>query len=424
MEITRHLLFNLSLLLVILFFYLMWLERRKNMPKFITIGSFICSIFVCFLFSYQPIPYVSYDLRLIPVLIGGLYFGIGPLLTIIVIIIRAFYGIDQGFFVGLTIYGSLTFLLIKLHPWFIRQHPKRRISFSVSFAIIFSLITVLLLPLIEWVSLDFDALFAYIVVPTLGIFIFSYSVEFSLKNIRLYNRVIDSEKTVALEQMGAAIAHEIRNPLTTAIGFVQLLQETEVDQTKNQQYLSMVKQELDAAELIIKDYLIYSRQFTEQVEEIDVNQELNHVLRTLRPLAEEHSVNFYTSYLSVGTIIGNANKFRQCLSNIIKNGIESMPLGGSLIVCTQLHQSNVIIEIKDKGTGMSKEQLEQLGKPYYLTGGPKGTGLSMMVSYGIVRAMKGSIKVKSEIGNGTTFLIIFPSNHFIRKNIGKILKNY
>ncbi|WP_310199753.1 HAMP domain-containing sensor histidine kinase [Neobacillus niacini] len=179
---------------------------------------------------------------------------------------------------------------------------------------------------------------------------------------------------------------------------------------------------MDAAELIIKDYLIYSRQFTVQIEEIDVNQELNHVIRILRPLAEGNSVNFYTSFLPVRTITGNTKKFRQCLLNIIKNGIESMPSGGSLIVCTEVHHSNVIIEIRDKGTGMSKEQLEQLGKPYYITSGSKGTGLSMMVSYGIVRALRGTIKVKSELGNGTTFLISVPSNFSTQKNISKIVK--
>ncbi|MDR7080122.1 signal transduction histidine kinase [Neobacillus niacini] len=207
------------------------------MPKWITLASFLLSIILCFLFSYQPIPHVSYDLRLIPVLIGGIYFGIGPLLPIIVIIIRAFYGIDIGFFTNLTIYGSLPLLFLKFHPWFISQHPKKRITLSVFFAISLSFITVLLLPLVNWASLDFETLFAYLFVPSLGAFIFSYSVEISLKNIRLYNRVIDTERTIALEKMGAAIAHEIRNPLTTAMGFVQLLQETEVDKTKSKQYL-------------------------------------------------------------------------------------------------------------------------------------------------------------------------------------------
>ena len=175
----------------------------------------------------------------------------------------------------------------------------------------------------------------------------------------------------------------------------------------------MVKKELDAAELIIKDYLIYSRQFTDHIEEIDINQEVNHVLSTLQPLAERNSVNFYTSYLQVGTIKGNTNKLRQCVLNIIKNGIESMPSGGNLVICTEVQHSNVIIEIKDKGTGMSKEQLEELGKPYYRTSGSKGTGLSMMVSYGIVRSMRGTIKVRSELGKGTTFLISIPRNHSI-----------
>ena len=90
-----------------------------------------------------------------------------------------------------------------------------------------------------------------------------------------------------------------------------------------------------------------------------------------------------------------------------------MPSGGNLVICTEVNDSNVIIEIKDKGTGMSKEQLENLGKPYYRTSGSKGTGLSMMVSYGIVRSMRGTIKVRSELGKGTTFLYFIPSNHSI-----------
>ena len=410
MEITRHLLFNLSLLLVFLFFYLMWLERTRNMPKLITLGSFICSILVCVLFSYHPIPYISYDLRLIPVLIGALYFGIGPLLSLFVIIYRAFYGIDFGFLVNLILYGSLALVYLKFHPWFIEQSPKRRVSLSVCSAILVSFITVLFLPLVNWVPIDFDTLFGYLFVPALGVFIFSYSIEYTLKNIELYKQIIDSEKLDALEQMGAAIAHEIRNPLTVVMGFVQLLEDSGIEKTKREQYLSIVKRELESAELIIKDYLVYSGQFLDNLEEIDVNKEIDYVLGVLRPLAEKYSVNFYTSYLLVDTITGELKKFHKCLLNIIRNSIESMVSGGSLIVCTKLTDSHVIIDVKDKGTGMSKKQLERLGKPYYSTKGSSGTGLSMMVSFGIIRAMKGTISVNSKLGKGTQFHISIPRN--------------
>lgn len=101
-----------------------------------------------------------------------------------------------------------------------------------------------------------------------------------------------------------------------------------------------------------------------------------------------------------------------------------MVSGGSLIVCTKLTDSHVIIDVKDKGTGMSKKQLERLGKPYYSTKGSSGTGLSMMVSFGIIRAMKGTISVNSELGKGTQFHISIPRNINSKKseNFKKIVE--
>lgn len=86
-----------------------------------------------------------------------------------------------------------------------------------------------------------------------------------------------------------------------------------------------------------------------------------------------------------------------------------MPSGGILKISTEFTQNHIIIQVTDTGIGMSKEVLERLGEPYYSTKGSKGTGLGMMVVYSIVRAMNGSIKVESKLGNGTTFHFRFSS---------------
>ena len=85
-----------------------------------------------------------------------------------------------------------------------------------------------------------------------------------------------------------------------------------------------------------------------------------------------------------------------------------MPNGGQLVICMNSNVSMNEISIKDTGVGMSLEQIERLGKPYFTTKGQKGTGLGMMVAYRVIEELNGRIKVTSQIGKGTTFTICLP----------------
>ena len=107
--------------------------------------------------------------------------------------------------------------------------------------------------------------------------------------------------------------------------------------------------------------------------------------------------------------IGERKKFQQCLINIMKNGIESMnSKGGKLQIQLSGFQDTVNITISDQGVGMSQEQINRLGQPYFTTK-EKGTGLGMMVSYSIVKGMNGAIHVSSELGKGTCFRLTLPA---------------
>ncbi|MEH7386830.1 HAMP domain-containing sensor histidine kinase [Bacillus sp. JJ1521] len=411
MEITKHILINLSLLIILLFIGLIWFERKRNLSlsKGEAYIGLTVLILVCFIFSYQPTPTYYFDLRLIPVLIGGLYLGLGPILCLTVIVIRGFYGINLGFFATILLYLPFSVILWRIYPKFWKQSSNKRICVAVLLTFILSFLTAAALQVTNQPANPLDAWFAYLTLPPIGLGILSYLTEFVRNNIQMRQTIVKSEKLHAVEQLGAAISHEIRNPLTAAMGFVQLLMSNTLPRHKQKEYLQIIKEELGSAERVIQDYLTFSKPALETFETLQIKRELQQVISILRPTANQYSVEVITNFAVIGSMEGDRQKFHQCFINVMKNAIESMPGGGQLFVETSYDRSDVTIVIRDTGVGMTKEQIERLGEPYYSTKGPKGTGLGMMVVYSIVKAMNGTIRVTSTVGEGTEFTFQFPS---------------
>ncbi|TQR20336.1 sensor histidine kinase [Psychrobacillus vulpis] len=407
--ITVHFLFNLSLLIILLFLCFSYPKISDSLRslKLTALFYFVISLAICYIFSYRLSDELVLDLRLIPFLIGGLYMRLSPILGLFVIFLRAFHGIDFGFFLAIPFYSLISYSIWLISPWFLKLTSKYRVLFSTGTTLLTSIaiLTVVLFP--ETSEPTLDLLVAYLIVQPIGVAMISYAIEMAEKNTQLQQQLVKAEKLEAVEQMGAAISHEIRNPLTTAIGFVELLNKDSLDQEKKTQYFSILKRELDAAEKIIQDYLTFSKPLIESVEELDIQKELTHILKLLQPIANYYSVEISTNFSSHGMIEGDQSKFHQCFINIIKHSIESMSNGGTLLLKTEVVKSNMIITIQDTGAGMSNDQLKRLGEPYYSTKGETGTGLSMMVAYSILRAMRGTIDVQSEIGKGTVFQFTF-----------------
>ncbi|MED1470355.1 HAMP domain-containing sensor histidine kinase [Bacillus salipaludis] len=417
MEITKHLFLNLSILIILLFFYLICFDKYKKLLtlKPILIFLFTSLIWVCVQLSYNPVPFSHYDLRIIPLVIGGLYLGMGPILVLALLIIRSFYGWDIGLLETSILYGPLAIVFWLITPWYWKQSSSRRIIIAVIIGMILGILTIggmeLFHPYTNW----FDAWFAFLIIPPLGIGIVSYAIEFVKNNNQMRLQLIKTEKLKAVEQMGAAISHEIRNPLTAASGFVQLLQDDYLPRHKRREYLALVRDELLSAERVIQDYLTFAKPALEAYEELNVKSELKQIINILQPLANQNSVEINTDFSVIGFIKGDQQKFRQCFINVLKNAIESMPNGGYLSLKTEYDQEYVFVTVKDTGVGMTKEQLERLGEPFYSTKGSKGTGLGMMVVYSIVRAMGGWIRVESEVEAGTAFHFHFPAIRPYRK---------
>ena len=169
----------------------------------------------------------------------------------------------------------------------------------------------------------------------------------------------------------------------------------------------MAIEEIYRAEAIITDYLTFAKPSPEQVEKLNVKAEIERVIDVLRPFANMNSVEIRSSLIPFH-VFGERDKFQQCLLNIMKNSIEAMPNGGTLDVYVSIGQDEVLIRITDTGIGMTKEQIERLGEPYFTTKGMKGTGLGMMVVYRIIESMGGSIEIISEVNKGTEISLSLP----------------
>ena len=412
MELTVYFFFNLSLLIVLLFSGFLWAEKSKRLWSYQTIFIIylIISLILCFIFTYQIEGMnVVFDLRKVPFIVGSLYMSLGPFLAAFIILVRGFLGIDYGFWMTILYYGVLAILFWRISPWFLKCSPKQRILFSVAVTFLFSFAQTFTMGIWHLPHSSTKVWFAYLVIQPIGVGITSYIIEEILMTIQLRHRTMKSKRLEAVERMGAAISHEIRNPLTAAIGFVQLLQNDSISKENHTQYLSIIKNELKSAERVIQDHLNFSNPEIKFSEPLLVQEELEQVIQLIQPVAKRSSVKIVTTFSQRKEIEGDKQKFHQCLVNIMKNAIEAMPKGGILTVETKSTQTTVSIIIKDTGSGMTLEQVTRLGEPYYSTKGSKGTGLGIMVVYSIVRAMNGTIHVDSEIGEGTTFKFTFPS---------------
>jgi two-component system sporulation sensor kinase B len=219
---------------------------------------------------------------------------------------------------------------------------------------------------------------------------------------RLQRELILSEKYQLIGQLAASISHEIRNPLTTTRGFLQLMNKEDLSQEAFERYRTYAFEGIDHANSIITDYLNFSKPNMEEPKLLNVKDEVDGIVPWLQPFSilSNTSVEIHHMMVEPMYIMGEPKKFQQCLLNVMKNAIESMTTGGVLSVHTRLEQGKVQILIRDTGIGMSSKQVKKLGNPYFTTK-ESGTGLGLMVVISLVKAMNGKIYFRSKPNEGT-----------------------
>nr|WP_246427985.1 HAMP domain-containing sensor histidine kinase [Paenibacillus phyllosphaerae] len=215
-----------------------------------------------------------------------------------------------------------------------------------------------------------------------------------------------SEKLTTVGQLAAGVAHEIRNPLTTLRGFLQLHQEKG---QLNPRHIDIMLSELDRINLIVGEFLILAKPQATRFEVKDVRFILGDVISLLDSQAHLCDIMFKMDYTSeVCQISCEENQLKQVFINILKNAMEAMPEGGEIEVQVKhAGPDKVSIAIIDQGTGIPSEMIPKLGDPFF-TGKETGTGLGLMVSQRIIHSHHGMLDIQSEVDVGTVVTITLP----------------
>jgi PAS domain S-box-containing protein len=211
------------------------------------------------------------------------------------------------------------------------------------------------------------------------------------------------ERLNLIGEMGAGIAHEIRNPMTTVRGFLQMSKKNESH--PSHEYIELMVAELDRANAIITEFLTLAKNKTTNRE----TKSLNTIVDAIFPLIQAEAL---LSDKDVQILLGNVpeleldeKEIRQVILNLALNGLEAMSAGGLLTIRTFQEREDVVLEICDQGPGIPPEMMEKIGTPFVTTK-ETGTGLGLAVCYSVAARHGAAIEVQTG-EEGTTFLVRF-----------------
>jgi signal transduction histidine kinase len=288
--------------------------------------------------------------------------------------------------------------------------------------------------------------------------------ELSIKNVQLEHAYVElkeaqlllvhKEKMSSLGQLTAGLAHELNNPINFIYGnlahlknysgdLIKIIKSFEefndsfapevlekINQTKDNLDFKFIAEDLpmlikscqDGAERckqIIIDLKNFSRLDEAFIKEVDIHEGIDSTLNILHHKIK-NKVNIHKEYGNIPKFSCYAGQLNQVFMNIIDNSLHALKEKGDLYIKTYTENDNVVIIIKDNGSGISKEYLSKIFDPFFTTKPVgEGTGLGLSISYKIIRKHNGNIEVESEEGEGTKFTITLPIN-WSNNNTGKV----
>lgn len=233
----------------------------------------------------------------------------------------------------------------------------------------------------------------------------------SYKNRRANEKVLEDINTQRKEIIGllaANTAHEIKNPLTTIKGFVELLEMQYDNEHKNQKF-NIVKSELERINLIVSQFLLLGKPTNVKTETVDAREIMRDILKFLDYDLSMHNIRIVKQFTDESTFITiSVDQFKQVLINLIQNAKDAMENSNPAILKINIYnkENKTIISLIDNGIGMDEHTIKELFNPFYTTK-QNGTGLGLPITKSIIDAHHGTIEVISDLNIGTEFRITF-----------------
>ncbi|MCZ8523911.1 MULTISPECIES: ATP-binding protein [Paenibacillus] len=226
----------------------------------------------------------------------------------------------------------------------------------------------------------------------------------------LEKQIITSEKFSAIGKLAAGLAHEIRNPLTSVMGFIYLLRERSTSESELG-YLDLIYAELESMKHLVSDFVMMAKPGSPDRKDVIIEDLLRDTVRFMESQAKLNSSTITDAIQTEGTQMRiDPVQIKQVLINLVQNALEAMPDGGDVKVESRLliHPKNrYLITISDEGTGMTDDEMREVMNPFFTTK-EAGLGLGLSTCYRIIENHKGILSFTSQKGRGTKFTIDLP----------------
>jgi signal transduction histidine kinase len=226
---------------------------------------------------------------------------------------------------------------------------------------------------------------------------------------RLRAEALDTaeSRVAALESMSASVAHELKNPLSSVKGLVQLLSRSAED-PRAQKRLEVVQSEVERMEGILRDYLSFARPLGAlRPAEVDLAQVLDDVASVVEARAQAAGVRVERQPTRVRARV-DVRRLKEALLNLVLNALEATPAGGQVVLGAETSGTDVVLTVRDTGRGMPPEVLARLGTPFFTTR-EDGTGLGVVLARTVIVQHGGRLDYESHPGQGTVARLTLPA---------------
>ncbi len=226
-----------------------------------------------------------------------------------------------------------------------------------------------------------------------------------------------ADRLAAIGKMAAGIAHEIRNPLASISGSIEILKDELGNSASKQQLMGIVLREVGRLNSLIADFLLFARPISPGKEKIHLGQLVEEILKMFANSPDFNPrIRLETRFRDDLFIQGDPHQIRQVFWNLFINAAQAMPEGGELCVELRKNSSSLPflkgqthgeISVKDTGVGIGEEEIGKIFDPFFTTK-ERGTGLGLSIVHSVLESYGGKIKVHSQKGNGSVFSVYLP----------------
>jgi polar amino acid transport system substrate-binding protein len=249
------------------------------------------------------------------------------------------------------------------------------------------------------------------------------TVLISIKNITIdkinRNQMLQTNKMIAVGQLAAGMAHEIRNPLGIIRTQSYLLRLGENHDEMSNKSLDFIDSSVNRASSIIDNILNFSRLTDNKKDFINLKDIILKIIEMHNDIIKKENIRVSLECSIEEKLNLSTESMEHILLNLISNAVDAMEHGGELILSANVEEGNIIIVCEDTGCGIDEENINNIFNPFFTTKElGKGTGLGLFIVYSEVEKMGGKIHVYSKLGEGTRFTITIPAE---RNNDDRII---